>query len=93
MSLHPLLKQQFDDARQASGQLDLRKLLQSDQRSLRRVGRRAARRRALDEAAGRRDQRLHPRGARKRRRAAAGRSSTTSRTRSSPWTRTAASKP
>ena len=29
MSLHPLLKQQFDDARQASGQLDLRKLLQA----------------------------------------------------------------
>jgi diguanylate cyclase (GGDEF)-like protein/PAS domain S-box-containing protein len=29
MSLHPLLKQQFDDSRQASGQLDLRKLLQS----------------------------------------------------------------
>jgi len=29
MSLHPLLKQQFDDARQASGTLDLRKLLQA----------------------------------------------------------------
>ena len=29
MSLHPLLKQQFDDSRQASGQLDLRKLLQA----------------------------------------------------------------
>jgi len=29
MSLHPLLKQQFEDARQASGQLDLRKLLQA----------------------------------------------------------------
>jgi PAS domain-containing protein len=28
VSLHPLLKQQFEDARQASGQLDLRKLLQ-----------------------------------------------------------------
>jgi diguanylate cyclase (GGDEF)-like protein/PAS domain S-box-containing protein len=29
MSLHPLLKQQFDDARQESGQLNLRKLLQA----------------------------------------------------------------
>jgi diguanylate cyclase (GGDEF)-like protein/PAS domain S-box-containing protein len=29
MSLHPLLKQQFDDSRQESGQLDLRKLLQA----------------------------------------------------------------
>jgi hypothetical protein len=29
VSLHPLLKQQFDDSRQASGQLDLRKLLQA----------------------------------------------------------------
>ena len=29
MALHPLLKQQFDESRQASGQLDLRRLLQS----------------------------------------------------------------
>ena len=29
MSLHPLLKQQFDDSRQDNGQLDLRKLLQA----------------------------------------------------------------
>ena len=29
MSLHPLLKQQFEDARQEGGQLDLRKLLQA----------------------------------------------------------------
>jgi PAS domain S-box-containing protein len=29
MSLHPLLKQQFEDSRQDTGQLDLRKLLQS----------------------------------------------------------------
>jgi PAS domain-containing protein len=29
VSLHPLLKQQFEDARQASGPLDLRKLLQA----------------------------------------------------------------
>ena len=29
MSLHPLLKQQFEDARQAGGPLDLRKLLQA----------------------------------------------------------------
>ncbi len=29
MSLHPLLKQQFDESRQESGQLDLRKLLQA----------------------------------------------------------------
>jgi hypothetical protein len=29
MSLHPLLKQQFEDARQGDGQLDLRKLLQA----------------------------------------------------------------
>ena len=27
MSLHPLLKQQFDDSREAGGPLDLRKLL------------------------------------------------------------------
>ena len=43
-----------------------------DQLGLHRVGRGAARRRALDEAAGGRDQRLHPRGARERRRPAAG---------------------
>ncbi len=43
-----------------------------DQLGLHRVGRGAARRRALDEAAGGRDHGLHPRGARKRRRPAAG---------------------
>jgi hypothetical protein len=29
MSLHPLLKQQFEDAREGDGQLDLRRLLQA----------------------------------------------------------------
>ena len=72
MSLHPLLKQQFEDARRDGGHARPAQAVARDQQRVRRMGRGTPRRRAFDAAARRRDERLHARSPRKRRGTAAG---------------------